>query len=140
MPANKQEIIDLRGDDRDEDYETEDEEIDEEFDTANECMRKQDEDFENETLFERFAALADIIPPTRRHAIYSTVSKTLATGFSTAQFAGKGLWVVATSALLVLMPVALEMERESFAIQQENAQRLQATQAAHVQNEVTQSA
>ncbi|KAJ3058046.1 mitochondrial import receptor protein, partial [Rhizoclosmatium hyalinum] len=118
-------------DDRDEDYETEDEEIDEEFD---------DEDFENETLFERFAALADIIPPTRRHAIYSTVSKTLATGFSTAQFAGKGLWVVATSALLVLMPVALEMERESFAIQQENAQRLQATQAAHVQNEVTQSA
>ncbi|KAJ3030931.1 UNVERIFIED_CONTAM: mitochondrial import receptor protein [Siphonaria sp. JEL0065] len=122
--AAEQEIIDLRGEEeRDEDFETESEE---EF----------DEEFEKETLFERFAALADIIPPTRRHAISKAINNTLATGFSTAQFAGKGLWVVATSALLVLMPVALEMERESFAIQQENAQRVQATQSAQLQNEI----
>ncbi|KAJ3058669.1 mitochondrial import receptor protein, partial [Podochytrium sp. JEL0797] len=99
-----------------------------------------DEEFENETLLDRLAALADIIPPTTRHAISSTVSKTFSVSFSSAQFVGKGLWVVATSALLVLMPVALEIERESFAIQQENAQRVQATQAAQIQNEVTQTA
>ncbi|KAI9345206.1 mitochondrial outer membrane translocase complex, subunit Tom22 [Obelidium mucronatum] len=128
--APKQEIIDLRGDeDRDEDFETEEE--DDDF---------EDDEFESETLLERIAALADIIPPTKRHAIAKAVSNTLSTGFYTAQFAGKGLWVVATSALLVLMPVALEMERESFAIQQENSQRVQATQAAQIQNEVAQTA
>ncbi|KAJ3070197.1 mitochondrial import receptor protein [Podochytrium sp. JEL0797] len=127
---HNQEIVDLRGEEEDDEFITEDEE---EFES-------DDEEFENETLLERIAALADIIPPTTRHAVSTTVSNTVSIGFSSAQFVGKGLWVVATSALLVLMPIALEIERESFAIQQENAQRVQATQAAQIQNEVTQSA
>ncbi|KAI8622417.1 mitochondrial outer membrane translocase complex, subunit Tom22 [Chytriomyces sp. MP71] len=126
------EIIDLRGeDDKDEDFVTDDENL--------QTEEEDDDEFEQETFFERIAALVDIVPPTQRHAVYKSVSQALSTGFSVSQFAGKGLWVIATSALLVLMPVALEIERESFAIQQENAQMVQAKQAAQIQSEVAQS-
>ncbi|KAI8835694.1 mitochondrial outer membrane translocase complex, subunit Tom22 [Chytriomyces cf. hyalinus JEL632] len=124
------EMIDLRGeDDRDEDFVTDDENLQ---------TDEEDDEFEQETFFERLSALVDIIPPTKRHVIYKSVSNTFSTGFAVSQFAGKGLWVIATSALLVLMPVALEIERESFAIQQENAQMVQAKQAAQIQSEVAQ--
>ncbi|KAJ3413589.1 mitochondrial import receptor protein [Chytridiales sp. JEL 0842] len=91
-----------------------------------------DDEFLNETFADRVAALIDIIPPTTRVRTVQAVQNTVSAVVSAATMAGKGAWVLTTSSLLVLLPLMLEMERETFAIQQENAQRLQAAQAAQV--------
>ncbi|KAJ3412386.1 mitochondrial import receptor protein [Chytridiales sp. JEL 0842] len=89
-----------------------------------------DDEFLNETFADRVAALIDIIPPTTRVRTVQAVQNTVSAVVSAATMAGKGAWVLTTSSLLVLLPLMLEIERETFAIQQENAQRLQAAQAA----------
>ncbi|KAF2262964.1 mitochondrial import translocase, subunit Tom22 [Lojkania enalia] len=75
----------------------------------------------DETLYERIAALQDIIPPSYRRSLsskFNSASSWLKTGLS---YGGKTLWVVSTSALLLGVPWALayseeqqlaEMERE----------------------------
>ncbi|KAJ3379441.1 mitochondrial import receptor protein [Entophlyctis sp. JEL0112] len=95
-----------------------------------------DDDILNETVLERLAALVDIVPATTRQRIASTVSSAVSTTKAAGLVVGKGLWVIATAALLVAVPVALEIERESFAIGQENQQRVQASQASQLQSEV----
>jgi hypothetical protein len=72
-------------------------------------------------LYERLAALQDILPPSQRKLLHNTIdtsSAWLKTGLS---FSGKALWVVSTSVLLAVVPWALayaedqqmaEMERE----------------------------
>jgi mitochondrial import receptor subunit TOM22 len=123
----------------DEDFVTEDEDDDEDDDEEEEEDEEDDdeddeeeEEFASETLFQRIAALQDIIRPTTRVRIYKTVSSTVSSTLSALQAGGKLGWIVATSALLVVLPVALEVERETFALQQENAQRVQQMQAQQV--------
>ena len=80
-----------------------------------------DDEALDESLFDRIAALKDIVPPVYRKNLSSVTS----TGYSWASKAlslgGKTLWVVSTSALLLGVPWALafgeeqqvqEMERE----------------------------
>ncbi|KAF2759179.1 mitochondrial import translocase, subunit Tom22 [Pseudovirgaria hyperparasitica] len=76
---------------------------------------------DDETLAERLAALQDIIPPSYRHKVQSTVSTTTDWVKSGLLYSGKALWVISTSAILVAVPWALayaedqqmaEMERE----------------------------
>jgi import receptor subunit TOM22 len=45
---------------------------------------------------------------------------------------GNVAWVLATTALMLAVPVALEVEREGFVIQQETQQRTQQQQAQQV--------
>jgi mitochondrial import receptor subunit TOM22 len=115
--------------DEDEEDDDEEEEEDEEDDDEDD---EEEEEFASETLFQRIAALQDIIRPTTRVRIYKTVSSTVSSTLSALQAGGKLGWIVATSALLVVLPVALEVERETFALQQENAQRVQQMQAQQV--------
>lgn len=81
----------------------------------------EDDEALDESLFDRIAALKDIVPPVYRKNLSSATS----TGYSWASKAlslgGKTLWVVSTSALLLGVPWALafgeeqqvqEMERE----------------------------
>lgn len=75
----------------------------------------------DESLSDRIAALADIIPPEYRKSlsnVTNTATNWVSSGLS---FSGKALWVVSTSALLLGVPWALafseeqqlqEMERE----------------------------
>jgi import receptor subunit TOM22 len=65
-----------------------------------------------ETLFDRIAALVDIIPPTTRHAISSRVSKTTSLVKRGGKILGNVVWIVTTSALLVGLPLALSLEDE----------------------------
>jgi mitochondrial import receptor subunit TOM22 len=89
--------------------------------TDSEVSDVDDDDALDESLFDRIAALKDIVPPAYRKNIASATS----TGYSWASRAlslgGKTLWVVSTSALLLGVPWALafgeeqqvqEMERE----------------------------
>ncbi|KAJ3197011.1 hypothetical protein HK101_006670 [Irineochytrium annulatum] len=105
-----------------------------EHDDEDEDDSDDDDDFKNETLLERLSALVDVIPYSQRRSVYLSAAGLLSTGFAGLRVAGKGLWVVATGALLLALPVALEVEREHFTLSQENSARLQQAQAAAVQN------
>ena len=74
---------------------------------------------EAESLYERFAALVDIVPPTTRYAIRSNVSKTFSAAKTLSKLAGNVVWIVTTSALLVGLPLALSLEDESKIVAQE---------------------
>lgn len=86
----------------------------------------------DETLYERLAALKDIIPASTRrsiHAKYETVSAWTKSGLL---FGGKTLWVVSTSALLLGVPWALAYSEEQMIVEQERAEMMQ----QRAQNEV----
>ncbi|KIJ53439.1 hypothetical protein M422DRAFT_58420 [Sphaerobolus stellatus SS14] len=78
-----------------------------------------------ETLVDRLAALVDIIPPTTRHSISTKVSKTTSFLFKSGKVLGNIAWVIATSALVVGLPLALVLEDEAKIVQQEKEQLAQ---------------
>ncbi|KAI9349458.1 mitochondrial outer membrane translocase complex, subunit Tom22 [Zopfochytrium polystomum] len=121
------EEINVAEDERDEDYVTEESDEDEGYDD------EDDDDIYNETIFERIAALVDVVPPLSRYRIEKLVGATVRTVQTGFRWAGKGAWILATGGFLIALPVALEYERESFALQQENQQRLQQAQTQMVQ-------
>lgn len=76
-----------------------------------------------ESLFERITALKDIVPPQTRAKISnlsSSVYNATSTGIS---YGGKGLWVIATSVLLLGLPYALAFGDEQ-QYQEEERQRM----------------
>lgn len=89
-------------------------EVVEESDSESEDTDIEDDfDYENETVYDRIVALKDIIPPSQRSAISSTV-------FSIKDYvrygltkSGSFLWVVSSSALLLGVPAALAIMAES---------------------------
>ena len=67
---------------------------------------------EEESILDRIAALKDIIPQKQRDRLssgFTTVSSWSKTG---ATFVGKSAWVITTSMLLLVLPLALEIEKE----------------------------
>ena len=67
----------------------------------------------DESFLDRVAALVDIVPPTTRHSIASKVSKTASVVKKTGKVVGNIVWIVTTSALLVVLPLALALEDDS---------------------------
>ncbi|KAJ3214317.1 hypothetical protein HDU67_001808 [Dinochytrium kinnereticum] len=117
-------LIILVEDDKDEDYITDDEAEDrnDEYDDDAESD-DEDDSFAAESIYERLYALVDVIPYSKRRSAYLAADQAIRSGFGWAHAASKGLWVLATGALLIALPVALEIEREHFAMSQEAAQR-----------------
>ncbi|KAI9016970.1 mitochondrial import receptor subunit Tom22-domain-containing protein [Gaertneriomyces semiglobifer] len=143
-PASDDPLIsalnDLQEDDDDSDYvdEPHDESSDDESipsdqdDLAQELedlADDEEDEYEDETLLERITALADIIPPTTRRKITSSVKGLTSNVWGATKWVGSAAWVVATGAMLVVLPVALELEREQFVFQQEAQMRQQQQQA-----------
>ncbi|OXV09782.1 hypothetical protein Egran_02456 [Elaphomyces granulatus] len=79
-------------------------------------------DLENETLYERIAALKDIIPPQSRRRITSSVSSVTSFTRSSLLFSGKALWILSTSAFLLGVPWALAYAEEEQIAQIEREQ------------------
>lgn len=73
----------------------------------------------DESFLDRLAALKDIVPPTTRHSIVSTVAKTASWLRRGGRLVGSVVWVVTTSALLVALPLALSLEDEAKIVAQE---------------------
>ncbi|KAF7314276.1 Mitochondrial import receptor subunit TOM22 [Mycena kentingensis (nom. inval.)] len=73
----------------------------------------------DESLFDRLAALVDIVPPTTRHAISERVSKSASLLKRGGKLAGNFVWIITTSALLVALPLALVLEDEAKIVAQE---------------------
>jgi mitochondrial import receptor subunit TOM22 len=74
---------------------------------------------EDESLFDRIAALVDIIPPSTRHSLSSKLSKTATVVKRSGKIIGNIVWIVTTSALLVGLPLALSLEDEAKIVAQE---------------------
>ncbi|KAK3209936.1 hypothetical protein GRF29_44g1127571 [Pseudopithomyces chartarum] len=73
----------------------------------------------DESLYERIAALQDIIPAHTRRSLaskYNTATSWFKSGLS---LGGKTLWVVSTSALLLGVPWALAYGEEQMIVEQE---------------------
>ena len=68
---------------------------------------------EEETFYERIAALADIVPPTTRYKISSRLASTASFVKAGGKLVGNLVWIVTTSALLVGLPLALSLEDEA---------------------------
>ncbi|KAF7728231.1 mitochondrial import receptor protein [Apophysomyces ossiformis] len=73
-----------------------------------------DEDFddEDESLLDRIAALKEIVPLAHRNRMSSGISTLTSWGKTGATFVGKSAWVLTTSMLLLVLPLALEIEKE----------------------------
>lgn len=87
---------------------------------------------QEETIWERISALRDIIPPSTRRTIASTFNTTTSYAFTGSLLAGKLVWVVTTSALLVGLPFALAVEDESRIVAQEKEMMAQQQGAQHM--------
>ncbi|KAI8139540.1 mitochondrial outer membrane translocase complex, subunit Tom22, partial [Fennellomyces sp. T-0311] len=93
-----------------------------------------DDDFdddEDESILDRIAALKEIIPLKHRNKIASSASTLTSWGKTGATFVGKSAWVITTSMLLLVLPLALEIEKEQAlvayekeAMQQQGAQQM----------------
>lgn len=89
---------------------------------------------QDETFFDRVAALVDIVPPTTRHSISSRFSSATTFVKRGGKFVGNVVWVVTTSALLVGLPLALSLEDEAKIVAQEQEMMAQQQGAQQVKN------
>ncbi|KAK0546769.1 mitochondrial import receptor subunit Tom22 [Tilletia horrida] len=108
--------VSQEGDWRTDDGESTDSEQDEEDDEDDD---DEDVDPSKESIFERIAALKDIIPPQTRRSIASTVSTVTNVTWFGGRIIGSLGWVVTTSALVVALPLMLALEDEARIVQQE---------------------
>ncbi|KIV87774.1 hypothetical protein PV11_03296 [Exophiala sideris] len=83
----------------------------------------------DESLYDRIIALRDIIPPKARARIQSVTSSLVSATSTTVNYSGKGLWVIATSVLLLGIPYALALGDEQQFLEQER-QQLQMSEGA----------
>jgi mitochondrial import receptor subunit TOM22 len=85
-----------------------------------------------ESLFERIQGVCDSLPLQSMATVYNLSLDAIDTSVNIAGKIGAVGWVLATSGLLLIVPTALELEREGFVIQQETQQRVQQQQAKQV--------
>lgn len=90
--------------------------------TDSEISDASDDELEEETFADRLAALKDIVPPSARRTVSSTVSSITSFGKSSLAFSGKALWIISTSAFLIGVPWALAYAEEEQYIQMEREQ------------------
>ncbi|PIG81134.1 mitochondrial processing peptidase alpha subunit [Aspergillus arachidicola] len=102
----------LASDDEDDDY----------TDTESEISEDSDIELDGETFYERLSALKDMIPPSARRQVNSTVSSITSFTKSSLMFSGRALWVISTSAFLVGIPFALAYAEEEQYVQMEREQ------------------
>ena len=87
-----------------------------------EVSSESDLEVEGETFYDRLYALKDIVPPSARRNVTSSVSALTSFAKSTVSFSGKALWVISTSAFLLGVPWALAYSEEEQYIQLEREQ------------------
>ncbi|KAL6721747.1 mitochondrial import receptor subunit Tom22 [Lecanora helva] len=72
-----------------------------------------------ESISERISALRDILPPRHRRTLTTALSRTSSAVKQTSWFAGKGLWVLSTGALMLMVPFAIALFDEQQIVEQE---------------------
>ncbi|KAJ5091620.1 mitochondrial import translocase subunit Tom22 [Penicillium alfredii] len=91
-------------------------------DTESEISNDEDAELDTESLLDRVSALKDMIPPSARRTVTSSVSSLTSFTKASLSFSGKALWVISTSAFLIGVPWALAYAEEEQYIQMEREQ------------------
>jgi len=73
----------------------------------------------DETLTDRLIALRDIIPPKTRARISNAANTVFNASSTGVTYGGKGLWVIATSVLLLGLPYMLAVGQEQELMEEE---------------------
>ncbi|KAF9295833.1 mitochondrial import receptor protein [Linnemannia elongata] len=100
-------------------------------DTDSSSVYSSDEDEDDvdniESILDRVWALQDVIPAKTRKSIADKCSTVYGWGKTSANFLGNSAWVLTTSALLLVLPLMIELEHEQGLIEYEKMQQ-QSTQ------------
>ncbi|KAF1812844.1 mitochondrial import translocase, subunit Tom22 [Eremomyces bilateralis CBS 781.70] len=81
---------------------------------------------EDETLYDRFVALRDIIPPVYRNRVASVASGTSSFFRSGTSFTAKSLYVLATTTLFLGVPWMIAFSEEQQLAEMEKEERMRA--------------
>jgi import receptor subunit TOM22 len=92
------------------------------MDPESEISNEDEEVLDEESLYERISALKDMLPPSARRTITSSVSSLTSFTKASISFSGRALWVISTSAFLIGVPWALAYAEEEQYIQMEREQ------------------
>lgn len=107
--------------------------LSEEEDDYSDFSDEDDFDDEDESILDRIAALKDIVPLKHRTRISNSVSTLTSWGKTGATFVGKSAWVITTSMFLLVLPLALEIEKEQALVAYEKeAMQQQGTQQVNL--------
>lgn len=80
-----------------------------------------------ESLYDRLAALQDIVPPRQRAVLSNTYNSATSWVGKGLTFGGQALWVISTSVLLVGLPWALAYAEDQVLAEQEAQVKMQQT-------------
>ncbi|KAF9171021.1 mitochondrial import receptor protein [Mortierella sp. AD011] len=102
-------------------------------DTDSSSVYSSDEDEDDvdniESIMDRILALQDVIPAKTRKSISDKCSSIYGWGKYGVKFLGNSAWVLTTSALLLVLPLMIELEHEQGLIEYEKMQQ-QSSQAS----------
>ncbi|KAF9949000.1 mitochondrial import receptor protein [Mortierella alpina] len=85
---------------------------------------EDEDDVDNiESILDRVWALQDVIPAKTRKSIKDKCSSICGWGKTSANFLGNSAWVLTTSALLLVLPLMIELEHEQGLIEYEKMQQ-----------------
>ncbi|KAF9098434.1 mitochondrial import receptor protein [Mortierella sp. GBA35] len=83
-----------------------------------------EDDVDNiESIMDRIWALQDVIPAKTRKSISDKCSSVYNFGKASTKFLGNSAWVLTTSALLLVLPLMIELEHEQGLIEYEKMQQ-----------------
>lgn len=92
--------------------------------TDSEGSSSDDDDLFEETLYDRFVALKDIIPPKARNTISGAVGSVYSGVTSTLGFGGRALYVLGTVVLMIGVPFAVAVSEEQQMIEMEKEMKV----------------
>ncbi|KAF8933580.1 mitochondrial import receptor protein [Haplosporangium gracile] len=99
-----------------------------ESDSSSVYSSDDEDDVDNiESILDRIWALQDVIPAKTRKSIADKCSAVYDFGKTSTKFLGNSAWVLTTSALLLVLPLMIELEHEQGLIEYEKMQQ-QSTQ------------
>ena len=109
----------FKEDDRQSEYETES--------NASEFSVEPEDVFDptDETLYDRFVALKDIIPPQTRISLSRTLNKASSWTQWGWQKTGSAAWIICTSTILIVLPLSMAIDDEMKIVQQERDYQMQ---------------
>ncbi|KAL7751918.1 mitochondrial import receptor subunit Tom22 [Sorochytrium milnesiophthora] len=106
------------------DFETDASDSEAEFDDDDDDDNAAHGDVDDESFLERLSALRDVVSPHTRYEIGRRAGQVYALGKWVTSALGKTAWVLSTSALIVVLPLAMELEKENALTQFDNEQKM----------------
>lgn len=85
----------------------------------------EEEAVANESILDRIIALRDIVPVGRRRTLSRKVDQVVAKGTGVTKLVGRLAWILATTAILVMLPLGIEIERDNMLASYEDEQKMQ---------------